>query len=164
MDNSEKKGLSRDLTSFIFKILHNILPTKKRLFRMNMSNSPMCDLCDSNVEEDLPHALMDCDYNGVVNDWTLAVLFDIDPNLLSAETDSLNMVSLNIPMDPETVLPVLWFLSTVFSYIWKCRTRRKTVTLIQTRTTIEAEVNILKKTKFKQSFELIESEINFVIY
>ena len=152
------------MSSFAFKMIHNILPTKTRLYRMNLENSPKCVLCDSDTDEDLSHALIECSFNGLINDWILAVLFDIDPSLLNTELNSGDIVSFDIPLDAENKLPVVWFLLSVFQIIWNCRSSRKAVSFVNVKSSIEAELHMMKKTKFKHKFDHIESALNFVMF
>ena len=42
----------------VFKLLHNILTTKKRLFQIKRARSPICVLC--NVNEDISHMFTRC--------------------------------------------------------------------------------------------------------
>ena len=44
------------LSIFQFKIIHNILPCRKLLYKMNISESPLCEFC--NELESLPHILV----------------------------------------------------------------------------------------------------------
>ena len=67
-ESARVKGLNGDKRSFVLKILYNILPTKARLYRMNLSNSPFCDHCDNGISEDLGHAMIDCIYNRQISD------------------------------------------------------------------------------------------------
>ena len=39
------RGLTGEQTSLIFKLLHNLLPVRSRLYRMNLSPDPICELC-----------------------------------------------------------------------------------------------------------------------
>jgi hypothetical protein len=39
------------------------IPLKKYLYRMNMSQSDVCDLCNAEVGEDLEHVFFDCRRN-----------------------------------------------------------------------------------------------------
>ena len=57
-------GLGSPSITFLWRMLHNILPTKQRLNRVTRTvNSPLCTKCDMNVEDDLKHALLKCPYN-----------------------------------------------------------------------------------------------------
>ena len=58
-------GLPSDLLTFLWKMLHNLLPCQTRLFRLNMPNisSNICTLCDDNEIRDLTHSLMSCSIN-----------------------------------------------------------------------------------------------------
>ena len=123
------KGMKGQLSSFAFKLLHNILPTKKRLSRFNIIISSICDLCGSNIEEGIPHSLLEGSFNGLINDWTLAILYDLDHSLLNSETVTL----LNIPTESESKFRVLWFLLSVFNISLKSRNARKTMLMAQTK-------------------------------
>ena len=108
----ETRGLCGDQKSFPFEILHNILPTNSRLFHMNQAISPDCNLCDGNVFGDLKHELLECSFNGILNDWIPAVLMDIDMSLINAELTNNNILTLNLEIEPEKKLAVVWFLTT----------------------------------------------------
>ena len=143
------KGLNGDQTSFMIKMFYNILPTRERLYRMSLAESPFCDLCTAGVVGDLSHSFLKCDNNGVVNDWLLAVLLDIDPGLINADISSKNIISFNLQLDTETLLPVFWLLTTAFSLIWKARVAKKVVSLHRMKATIEAELIVWKRTNLR---------------
>ena len=48
----------------IWKMLHDILPTRERMNRMNLPGVPsaVCTLCDGNAEDTSEHALLTCSY------------------------------------------------------------------------------------------------------
>ena len=52
--------LSSLLTSFNFKLLHLLLPTKARLHHLTPNTSPLCSLCTEMAVEDVKHALHCC--------------------------------------------------------------------------------------------------------
>ena len=144
-------------------MINNLFPTKSRLFRMNLAPSPICTLCNSGAVGDLSHDLVECDFNGVVNDWILAVLYDIDPSLINCEFSNLDIVTFNLPVDPEVEYAIWWFIIEVFWLIWSSRMTQKPVSLHKTRATISAQIKIMKRSKLNQIFEQIEAAINFVI-
>ena len=55
-------GLTPEMRSFLWKMLHCILPTQDRLHRMNMPNasSPLCVQCTAGQVDDIEHALLRC--------------------------------------------------------------------------------------------------------
>ena len=158
------KGLNSNQISFLFKMSQDILPTRKRLFRLKISESLECELCNGNVVDDLEHSLLGCDFNGAVNDWLLAVLLiDIDSGLLNVDLTSSDIVSLKLPLEPETRLPVLWFLTSVLSLVWKTRLSRKRIYLAQIKAIIEGDIIIMKKTDhFKTLSHIIETALKFI--
>ena len=156
------RGLSGEQKSFLMKMLHNILPTKQRLFKMNLSDSPLCDLCNCQTMGDLPHIMLECDYNSVVNDWIVGVLLDLDSNLLQADIKSHNIVCLDLPLDSGSHLSVTWFLSTIFASIWKSRQARRPPSLWRIKSSAEADLMILKNTQYSRDADHIKRAMNFV--
>ena len=58
------------LSIFQFKIIHNILPCRNLLYKMNISESPLCEFC--NELETLSHMLVNCPR---IRDFGNSVLF-----------------------------------------------------------------------------------------
>ena len=56
-------GLGSKLISFLFKVLHDLLPNQERIARINPAVNGDCKLCVPNVKEDLVHALIRCHGN-----------------------------------------------------------------------------------------------------
>ena len=59
---ARQSKLGPSLTSFLFKLLHQILPTAERVCRMLPNQSPNCSRCRciSPTKENLQHAMFDC--------------------------------------------------------------------------------------------------------
>ena len=61
-------GLNSDDSSFLFKLLHNLLTTQERLHRVlsHKVTSSLCTLCTQEVCSDQMHALIYCPFhNGI---------------------------------------------------------------------------------------------------
>ena len=157
------KGLGGEKMSFLLRMLYDILPVNSRLFRMNLSQSPLCDLCTCGTVQDLPHALLECQFNSFVNDWIVAVLINIDPGLIDAELTATKISTLNFPIDHESKFPILWFLAVSLSLIWEGRKIRKPMSVEKLQALIGAEVEILKQTKYRKSADKIDIATNFSI-
>ena len=69
-------GLSSENQTFLWKMLHNILPTQQRLHRMGMRNaiSSNCTSCSAEEPDTLAHALISCNANKEVSEWMMKVL------------------------------------------------------------------------------------------
>ena len=148
-------GLNSDQSSFLFKLLHNILPTCSRLHRMKQKESPACNLCNSGAVDDRHHALLACDYNSGVNDWVVGFTHKVVPNCRNED-----IISLNLPIDEPMLFPFIWTLSHVLLLVWQSRLSKKSISLIQIRADIEARINILRKSRLSEAVTSIESLIN----
>ena len=71
------KGLDSELTAFIFKLLHCLLPTQdrvSRIVRKQNLNTGLCPLCHAEVEEP-QHAFYSCPYSSML-DWHYFATFN----------------------------------------------------------------------------------------
>ena len=150
-------GLNSATHSFLWKMLHNILPTRERLHRLGINNiaSPMCCQCDQAVYDDLPHALVTCPQNTEVTDWLLNQLLRVSPNISPHQLVLLSMNDLH----EEHELPVTWLISQTLSHIWSQRSIQKKPTLYQTRAQLEAGISIMRKSRFNECSKIIEEII-----
>ena len=60
---SRMSGLGSELSSFLFRILHQLLPTKERQHRVHPATASTCRLCQLNATEDLLHSFFHCPFN-----------------------------------------------------------------------------------------------------
>ena len=69
-------GLTSNKSSFLWKMLHDILPTRERMHRMSLPGVPsaICTLCFDNKEDNSEHALLTCSYIKVGADNLLLAL------------------------------------------------------------------------------------------
>ena len=68
-------GLESTDCSFLWRMVHNLLPTQERLNRiLSTVTSPVCTLCDSEDVCDLSHALISCKFNNDIDHWLIRCL------------------------------------------------------------------------------------------
>ena len=72
------KGLGSAATSFLWKVLHQLLPTEERLARILPNTSSTCKFCPNPPTADLEHCLFQCVNTRKVGNWLLSLvsLFD----------------------------------------------------------------------------------------
>ena len=56
----------------MFKFMHNILTTKKRLYQIKRADSPLCEIC--HVNEDIKHMFSECNKVSIVRDYFKVLL------------------------------------------------------------------------------------------
>ena len=79
----------------------------------------------------------------------------------SIEVEAVLRLELGVEEDLE--LPVVWMISTVFSAIWKLRADKSRVQLYEIRAQLEAKVNLLRETRFTTSATILdEFVVNFI--
>ena len=72
--------MAPDMSSFLWKMLLDLLSTQQRLHRMGASPSPLCKLCSQETGT-LRHELIDCTHNGNNGQLLLTCLQTHIPNL-----------------------------------------------------------------------------------
>ena len=146
-------GLGSEHSSFLFKLLHQILPTQERIARTSPTTSPTCKVhsCTGDVVEDLPHALVHCcGNNGVGLQVVQAAL------TLAADAGAERLLQLDIEVDEEDELALVWWLAAGFQSIWNLRTAGKRIEPYLVRSQIEAKINLLRDTHFSSTVPKLE--------
>ena len=150
-------GLPSQYLTFLWKMLHDLLPSQERLFRLKMPNvvSGNCTHCDQNVPGNLTHSLLLCPYNDEAGNFLLDVLHQHLPNLLPQQ-----VVLLDLDADEELHLPLLYITAAVLSQIWACRKEKRPCHLTSIRAALEAGINIMRKSRFNEAAERLSNMIN----
>ena len=151
-------GLPSEQTSFLWKMIHDLLPTRERLFRLHMPDiaNASCDLCTLDVEDNLHHALLQCPFNTASN-FILSAIHTILPN-----TQPIQLVLLQLDVEPDLKLPVSFLISSVLSQVWESRKMKKSRSLTSIRANLEAGVQILRKSRYWESVVKINEILNQV--
>ena len=131
----------------IWKMVHNLLPSRERLYRLSMQDieDPLCDLCTLAVRDDLEHALLLCPYNAA-SSYTLRLIQNFIPR---AQPNRAVLLDLDIP--PDLQLPVTFILSFCLSRIWRYRSLKNRGNPRGIRAELEAEIQILRKSRFHEA-------------
>ena len=119
------KGLDSEDSSFLFRLVHNLLPCQERLIRVlkPMVEVPHCSFCSMNVVGDLFHELVSCSFNNDVGYWLIRCIRTISPNVSASNTLELD---LGFDVTSENVFSTIWLIAKGFSLIWKMRAEKKT--------------------------------------
>ena len=107
--------------------------------------------CQDEPEETLSHALIYCQANDGVGLRLLDCIRGVQPDL-GAEA----ALRLELQVDAEHELPVVWVIATIFRSLWNLRQSSTKVKQYLIRSQLEAEINLLRETRHKVSVEKIE--------
>ena len=138
------KGLSNDLISFNLKLLHKLLVPKQELFRMGRTSSPRCSLCQEEIEEDLIHALIDCDFNDGIGELVLRTVRRFNPHLIK---EALIRLDFGDTTDDQE-LPLVTYISTVLQYLWEKRYKIMKPNIYDIRCSLEAKCRLLRECSY----------------
>ena len=145
-------GLGPDNISFLFKMMHDLLPTQERVARTKPRTSPTCPMpgCQEAVE-DRGHALVLCGGNNDVGQRMMRCLRDYVPNM---EVGAALRLEINVEEDLE--LPLVWLMASVFLSVWKLRVDKSRIQLYQVRAQLEANINLLRETRFSDKAIILD--------
>ena len=152
--HSVTPGLPSSFLAFLWRMMHDLLPTQARLFRLRMPNAEndVCTLCDLNVTGDLTHSLILCRYNEEAGQFLLDILQQVLPHLHPQQ-----VVQLDLDIEENMKLPLVYLIASVLSQVWDFRKQKKPCHLQSIRAVLEAGVNILRNSRHFKAAEKISS-------
>ena len=128
--------------SFIWKVLHNILPCEKRLSRILQNYTSLCKICSVPVEANLVHCFFECEATRDVRTWSADCIFTLD-----ASSTWQRILRLNFECDQKDEVAAVWIIAHTFQYMWSVRTNGKVVNMALTRTHLEKKMTLLRETR-----------------
>ena len=152
------RGLPSSVSSFLFKMLHQLLPTQDRIRRIgvgDMGQPGLCQLCHLQGE-DTSHALFYCHHSLIGAHALLGYIQTRIPNF--SVDDALKLRLGEVSEQEEQA--VVCTLGTGLMHIWQARLEKKQVYLYKMRAELEAMVSVLRKSRHKNVGEIIASMLN----
>ena len=147
------RGLTSESSSFLFKLVHLLLPTRERTVRLGVEGgSPTCKMCDMGVTEDIKHALVMCPSNREASLYLMNLNKMLIPDVTVEAFLHLDLGNL---VDKDTELAVSSILGTGLHLIWSERMKKRKVQPYQVRAELEALITILRKTRHRVAAEQI---------
>ena len=146
------QGLGPELVSFLFKVLHDLLPTQERLSRTSPGENGMCKLCVENAQE--LHALIRCPANQGIGEAVLLCL------PIQNDVQDQHVLQLQLDLDSPLELPAVWFLAAAWSSLWESRKIGRRPELYKVRADLEAKVSLLRRTRHSEAADQISLMIS----
>ena len=143
--------LGPTLTTFLFKLLHQILPTAERVSRILPNQSHFCSRCKSSppIVETLQHAMFDCD-DSKASEVLLLGLKEVIPDLTPTK-----ILTLNFDPPEDYSFPVVWSIAHFLSSLWQLRAEKKQVQLIKIRSDMEASCRLLRESRLHKTNDIL---------
>ena len=152
------KGLGAVQTSFLWKLVHRLLPVKERLHRLSPNISPQCSLCTQNCVEDLIHSFDNCEFSQGAGQILVNVLRDHLPDITMEKI--LRLEFQGVHADKE--FPLVWFTAAFLLAIWDKRTSSKRFRIYEIRAEIEAKISLLRETRYERHVEQLKILGSFI--
>ena len=145
------KGIGSEATTFLWKMVHNLLPTEARLARILKNSSEICKLCPTPKVADLQHCLFECNTSKDIGEWLLYIF-----RLYDRTVNATRLIKLDFKVEGPDELPFVWFLSHTLLHVWNMRRAGKISSIATTRAVLERKISILRKTRYGYICDHIE--------
>ena len=153
------KGLGSEVTSFLWKLLHKLLPTEQRVARIIPTSSEYCKMCPTPTTADLNHCFFECISTRTVGRSLLSAVKLYDLNACPT-----SLLHLEFEADGANEMPLVWVTGQVLLYMWGIRASGKVVDLFVTRSVLESRVNLLRETRFRNETTIIQEIFDKIMY
>ena len=152
-------GLPSDLSSFGFRLLHDLLPTQERVARFggNRGNRApgMCRRCREDISETQTHVFKICPSSLAASTSLLTSLCSIEPDLTFEA-----ILHLQLPVEASLELPLVTAILAGLQYLWTERLENKVAKSVKFKAKLEARAHILTRTKHQVAAQLLTSIIS----
>ena len=142
--------LDPNLTTFLFMMLQQILPTAERIASILSNKSPYCTRCRGNgqVTETLEHAMFACEVSQQVS--AIQGLRQLVPDITPSK-----ILTLDFDNQEEQSFSITWTIAHFLSSLWQLRVEKKAVQLIRIRSDMEASCRLLRESRLNKTSELL---------
>ena len=138
---SRLHGLSPVSKSFLFKLIHQLIPSRERVSRLIPANSALC-WCGTGEVETYMHCFYTCAKNSDAASAMLRCAQTYDQDL----TESKSLL-LQVKADEVFTLATITILTTGLELIWANRQQKKATTLFMMRAELECAVSIRRRSR-----------------
>ena len=129
--------------SFLFKLVHQLLPNRERLHRLISANSPLC-WCDSGEVETYQHCFYTCNKNSEAAECMMRCAKAYATELTEEKT-----LTLQVKADEVFLLATITILTTGLESIWSNRQLKKVTTPYMIRADLECALSIKRRSRNK---------------
>ena len=150
-------GISPSSKSFLFKLLHQLLPSRERVHRLIPANSPQC-WCDSGDVETYHHCFYSCIKNREAADSMLRCARVYDTSLTAEKS-----LTLQVSADEAFMLATITILTTGLEIIWANRQLKKATTPHMIRAELECAISIKRRSRnrrIREAGDIIQNVLN----
>ena len=148
------KGLGSEATSFLWKLLHRLLPSEDRLARILPNSSLNCKLCPSPTKADLNHCFFLCVSTKEVGTILLNMFKQHDTSVTAEK-----LLRLEFECEDANEMPLVWIFAQTALYSWGVRASGKIVDKMMTRAILESKISLLRETRYSNEHLLSKNLI-----
>ena len=148
------KGLGSAATSFLWKLIHQLLPTEDRLARILPNSEPNCKLCTVQIQADPVHSFFQCDSTREMGTKLLSTIAVYDPLVTPSK-----LLRLEFETETAMEMPLVWVTAQSLLYMWGVRCSGKIVNSNLTKASLESKISLLRETRFRNEYTLIKEVV-----
>ena len=153
-------GLSSTTSSFLFKLLHLLLPTQERIRRIRLNTeqeSGLCVLCETQVD-DLEHSFFACPHTAAAGLQTLGWAQSVVPDLTPLQALRLDIGEAQLGREEGLIFTTI--IGTGLKFIWEARVNKKRVEPYEVRAEMEALISILRRSRYSNEGDMLSNIVS----
>ena len=154
------QGLGSQLTSFLWRLCHRLLPTQQRLSHLTPSNvTSFCKSCIGKNREEigsLKHELIECPENDSTGSDLVSILRIYSPGLTADQVLRLEFGEIGENQE----LPIIFFTASTLFEIWTMRAKGAKIRRHLVRANLEARIAILRTTRHTAATTILQKMLN----
>ena len=148
-----QSGVSPELASFLWLMMHRLLSTQARLHRMGAVRSAQCKMQGCNEDGTMQHELLLCEKNDGVGLLLVNCLQQQVPNIHHG-----NILRLEFGEIGEGLsLAMTWLTAITLRFIWKEREAGANIRKYKFRAELEQYISLLRTTRFSEAKDLLQN-------
>ena len=153
---SRMPGLSPDSKSFLFRLMHELLPSKERINHLTPASSPLC-WCNTGEVETYQHLFYGCSKNYEAGQALLRSVQYYDRSLTGVKS-----LRVELGADEPFLLASISILSSGLELIWENRKSKKSTAMYSMGAELELSISIKRRSRLKRIKEAAKIMENMV--
>ena len=150
--------ISPQLASFLWRMMHNLLPTQAKLHRMGTVQSSQCKMQGCTQAGTLAHELLICSKNDGVGHKLLHCLQQYVPGLHAEAALRLE----HGQVEEDTSLPLTLLSAIILSTIWKERESKTPIRSYKIRAELEQYITLLRTSRLANTVAILNDMLHLM--
>ena len=141
-ERAKMKGITNKSRTFMWRFLHNILPSEERLHHLRKVPTPLCKMCQEGAIDSVwSHSFVICSFSSAGMEWMVNMVSKFDQ---TATKEKCIFLQLN-PVNNDNILPCVWIIAESLEHIWAKRRSKEVINVGEMKAKMAAKCKSLNQ-------------------